>query len=310
MRATDATVLVAGSGNPTGHGVVQALHGVCRVVGYDSCEASDNPANLWCDNVQVPPAADAGYWDAVCGLVERHRPIAVIPSNDHDLSSLAYIADVLEGKGVVVNGLGPSTLDLLDKRATSRLFTRHGIRTPELLEGGPGHEPYVVRKSRAGHGKKFTCVVKDARARLVLPAGSDDRVVTRYVEGDEFTIDVLCDGSSNALSVVPRLRREVRYGMVHRGEVVRDELVIARTRELAERVRLVGVNCVQCIRTHADAWFFEVNCRPGSGSSLTTAAGVNMPTLWVKMLLGEPIAVPEPAWGTKMTRFFDGYYHT
>jgi carbamoyl-phosphate synthase large subunit len=305
------TVVIAGSGNVTGHGIAKALRGWCNVVGYDACDAIANPANLYCINATVPRSSDVGYPARVEALLRSTRPLAIIPSNDHDLRALQGMRSLLHDLDIVLNGDSQHAVALLDKRATSRLFQEAHIACPQVVSDvEPRRYPYVVRKQRVGEGKKFVYIVRsEVEERRITDAEWAAAFVTRFVEGGELTIDVLCDQLSNVLSAVPRARLEVRNGMVHRGEVVEDAAAIARATELARALRLTGINCVQCIRTDDEAYFFEVNCRPGSGLSLTTEAGINMPRLWIESLLGAVPDVPQPDWGLKMTRYFEGYYH-
>lgn len=302
-------VIVAGSGNVTGHGVISALRLDHAVIGYDSCDAQLNPAVELCNNFTVPRASDPEYMAAVMRLIEVHKPKTIIPSNDHDLRTLIAMQHALRAEDVTLNGLGDHTLTFLDKRRTSKLFTELGITTPELL-GTLDTAPMIVRKQLVGMGKKFTHLWLDPTTPATWITNEDfaGGVMTRYVEGKEFTIDILCDQRSNVLSVVPRLRHEVRNGMVHYAEVVKDDFLIVKSTELAQKLELTGVNCAQCIRTDADAYFFEVNPRPGSGMSLTTHAGVNMPQLWMMSLTGKKFTVPEPDWGLKMVRYYEGHY--
>jgi len=303
-------VLVAGSGNVTGQGVLAALTDAgVTCAGYDQCEEQANAANMFCDNLQAPRAADPFYQHWVMGLVYSMNPRVIIPSNDHDLRALLNMTDELSKRGIVVNGAGDYTGCFLDKLSTSKLFTEYSIDTPEVLETQPYKHPYVIRKRHVGVGRKFTYVAKNLDDDDAIPWNRlHECVATRFVEGQEYTIDILCNQSSQVLSVVPRLRRQVTAGIVTFAEVVKDDLVIEKCHHLATSLGLRGINCVQCIKNDKGAYFFEVNPRPGSGLSLTTAAGVNMPKLWLDSLSDDVVGVPEPDWGLKMVRYHAGRY--
>jgi carbamoyl-phosphate synthase large subunit len=169
--------------------------------------------------------------------------------------------------------------------------------------------PMVVRKRRVGEGTKQVYIVRTPAEREALgELSSADAVATEFLEGDEFTVDMLSDLDGNVLAVVPRLRRVVRHGIVHFGEIIRDTAVIESATMLGRRLGLTGVTCAQCIRRPHQCDYFEVNGRPGSGIDLTVAAGVNMPALWVRLAHGMDVQAPEPAWGLKMVRIYDGYF--
>src|ERR1700758_4696154 len=128
-------VLIAGSGNITGHGVAKALASTTwRFLGYDACDPKGNPANLFCNNERVHRAAAPEYATDVLDLVKRHRPQVIIPSNDHDLRALLSIHEQLRSLGCTINGHGPHSLTLLDKQATSNAFRTHGIESPRNLD--------------------------------------------------------------------------------------------------------------------------------------------------------------------------------
>lgn len=308
--------LVAGSGNVTGLGVIEALSqaqlGIDHfrlVAGYDCCEIEANAANMFCTNYKVPRASDPQYSSWVMMLVHDLHPQVIIPSNDHDLRVLLTFESELNAKGVILNGTCHNTTKFQDKLKTSYLFTDLGIQTPQLLSPTGYDYPYVVRKNRVGTGKKFSYMIRNNKDEANVPEDPSECVFTRLIEGQEYTIDIVCSQKSDVLAVIPRLRRRVTAGIVTFAEVVKDDLIIKQATDLAKKCQLRGINCVQCIRNDHGCFFFEVNPRPGSGTSLTTKAGVNMPELWIQSLYGT-VSHPEPKWGLKMVRYYAGHYFT
>ena len=302
-------VLVTGSGNVTGLNVVRALaaDGAIDVVGCDI--ESWNPANRYCLNATVPRASDKTYVSRILELIAAHHVTAIIPSNDHELRALATHVAEIEAAGARLNGTCAHQLSLLDKSATVDLFESHGIPTPRRVPLDGSVLPMVVRKRRVGDGAKIVQIVRTRSELSHLGPLSEDAVVaTEFVDGKEFTVDLLSDLSGEVLAVVPRLRRVVRHGIVFFAEVVQDRMVIESASALARRLGLTGVNCVQCIRHDDGCDYFEVNPRPGSGIDLSVAAGVNMPALWVRLAQGERVHPREPEWGLKLVRTYDGYF--
>lgn len=293
----------------TGLNVVRALtaDGGIDVVGCDVHPW--NAAERYCRNQTVPPARDPDYLPRILEIVEAHGVTAVIPSNDHELRALATNADQLEAHGARLNARCAHQLSLLDKLTTLQLFATHGVATPRQVPLDGSILPMVVRKRRVGEGAKHVHIVRTAAERDALgELRPDDVVATEFVEGDEFTVDMLSDLAGNVLAVVPRLRREVRHGIVHFGEIVQDPMVIESATALGQRLGLTGITCSQCIRTRHECYYFEVNARPGSGIDLTVAGGVNMPALWVRLAHGVEVQAPVPDWGLKLVRIYDGYF--
>lgn len=302
-------VLVAGSGNVTGLNVIRSLVGQTNVEVIGCDFDAENPSKLFCPSFEVPRCADASYPEAIKKLVNEEGVTHIIASNDHDVRALTKIKQ--ENKGFpVFNGYCNNTLACLDKRATETLFVKAGVKTP-LIVNDRCDFPYVLRIEKMGKVKKFVHIIKNQQdAEAITEEEYQAGIMTRFVEGTEYTVDVLCDSQSILLSAVPRERITVVGGMVHHARIVNDKELINQCAKIALSVGLVGMSCIQCIKTIDNEYYFiEINPRPGSGIDLSINAGVNMPLLWLKETSGEVVDVPSPRWGMQMKRFFSGYYY-
>ena len=312
------TVLVTGSGNMTGVNLIRALRmndEHIDVIGCDVSLVESNVSNiLGVKNYQVPRAADNAYMHAIAKIVKAHNVRAVIASNDHEVRALANNIKMLADLGVTFNGYTPEVLTFLNKERTTRLLEKHGIKTPKLLPNTcmpyPWPGPYVIRKNCVGSEQKFTHIIRVPSDVDSVPprVWKSDSVITEYVQGREYTIDVLCD-HGKMLSAAIRWRRSVIYGTVHFGEIVKDDDVMQKVCKVARVSQLDGINCVQCIITDdKECYFTEINPRPGTGIDLTVNAGVNMPVIWLERLSGLTPGIPSATIGMKMTRFYSGHY--
>jgi predicted ATP-grasp superfamily ATP-dependent carboligase len=243
----------------------------------------------------------------VSALAQKHGARYIIASNDHEVRALAMCAEKFKRCGVTINAMTSNVLSYLDKLETSNLFSAAGVPTPKVLTAVNPPLPYVVRKRLVGSGRKYTHIVRTVDEENVLSFFPDASIITECLSGDEYTVDVLAH-QGFMVAAVPRLRREVRNGMVHFGEVVKDYKVLNWTQHMVGQLKFDGIYCVQCIKNKDGCFFFEVNPRPGSGIDLSTAAGVNMPLLWLMSQEGNKFSAPEPVWGTKMVRYSSGYY--
>ena len=302
-------VLVAGSGNVTGLNVIRALVGQpdVKVIGCDF--DAENPSKLFCPSFEVPLCADSRYPSSILELVKRQGITHIIASNDHDVRALTQIKQNNK-EFPIFNGFCNNTLACLDKRETEQLFVKAGVRTPLIVKDRSDY-PYVLRIENMGKVKKFVHIIKNQQdAEAVTEDEYKAGIMTRYVEGTEYTVDVLCDSQSRLLSAVPRERITIVGGMVHHARIVYDEELIAQCAKIALSAGLVGMSCIQCIKTEDNQYYFiEINPRPGSGIDLSINAGVNMPLLWLEETSGEAVEVPEPIWGMQMKRYFCGYYY-
>lgn len=299
-------ILIAGSGNTTGINVIKALQDEYAIIGTDCKEL--NAANKFCTNFTVPLASSQTYESTMLDIIDRHNVTHVISTNDHDTRALLMMHDILATKNIAHNGYCDNALLLLDKENTSTLFIKHGIDTPATLNRP--EIPFVLRKKEMGNKSKFLYIIRnEADMENVPHEAFSSGVLTEYVAGPEFTVDVLCDADGNALCVVPRQRLEVRGGMVWHGRTVKDDVLIEEVMAICKKLRLCGIMCIQCIkRADGRFSFIEINPRPGSGIDLSVNSGCNLPSLWVRLTNESVVSVHEPHWGMEMVRYNSAYY--
>ena len=121
-----------------------------------------------------------------------------------------------------------------------------------------------------------------------------DYVPTRssrtYLDGPEFTIDVLCDFAGTPLSIVPRERVVIRAGVIDRGRTVNDPVADrARAGRAPRRLPFVGAVNIQCRLVDGRPVVFEINPRFSGGIPLTIAAGADFPRMLVELALGRRV---------------------
>ena len=115
-------------------------------------------------------------------------------------------------------------------------------------------------------------------------------VVQEYLDGPEFTLDLLCDFDGRPLSVVPRERVVIRAGVIDRGRTVQDPRLIALALACAEVFRFAGPVNIQCRMVDGSPKVFEINPRFSGGMPLTIAAGADFPAKLVDLALGRHVA--------------------
>lgn len=300
------TVLVAGTGNTTGINVIKALMGECKIIGTDCNEI--NAANKFCMNYIVPRADNEQYKTTILDIIEREKITHIISTNDHDTRTLFMMHNILEDRKVIHNAYCNNAFSFLDKEKTTHLFQKNHIDTPNILN--KPRIPFVLRKKEMGNRSKFLYIVRNEDDIKYIPNEVFlQGIMTEYVNGSEFTIDVLCDSESNTLCIIPRQRLEVRNGIVWHGKTVKDENLIELVKNICKKLHICGIMCLQCIKcTNEKFKFIEINPRVGSGIDLSIHSGCNIPLLWIKLTSKETFTMPELHWGTEMIRYNSAYF--
>jgi carbamoyl-phosphate synthase large subunit len=145
-------------------------------------------------------------------------------------------------------------------------------------------------KPRTGRGGVGAFPVRSRRELEFFLEYVTDPVVQTFLDGPEFTIDVLCDFAGAPLSVVPRERVVVRAGVVDRGRTVRDSRLTDLALACTEALRFAGPINIQCRVVDGRPVVFEINPRFSGGIPLTIAAGADFPRMLVELARGRRVS--------------------
>jgi carbamoyl-phosphate synthase large subunit len=239
---------------------------------------------------EVPYSTDPEYVEALLAICRRERVGLLVPTIDDELPVLASAAHIFAAAGVRV-AVSPVETTLVgnDKRLTAQTLQARGVPAAStwLPSEVPASPPFpLFVKPRRGRGGVGAFPARD-RAELRFFVGYvPDAVVQPFLDGPEFTIDVLCDFEGTPLSVVPRERVVVRAGVVDRGRTVRDPRLIDVGLACARALAFVGAVNIQVRVVDCTPIVFEINPRFSGGIPLTIAAGADFPQVLVHLARG------------------------
>jgi carbamoyl-phosphate synthase large subunit len=243
---------------------------------------------------EVPLSDDPAYFDAVQAICLRHQIGLVVPTIDDEIPRFAAVRDRFDAIGtrVAVSPLD-TALATTDKWETCRRLAAAGVAAattwlPEDLPAAPRFPLFV--KPRSGRGSIQAFAARDAVELEFFLRYVSAPVVQQYLEGPEFTLDLLCDFEGRPLSVVPRERVVIRAGVIDRGRTVQDPKLIALALACAEVFTFAGPVNIQCRTVDGSPTVFEINPRFSGGIPLTIAAGADFPATLVDLALGRPVA--------------------
>jgi carbamoyl-phosphate synthase large subunit len=131
--------------------------------------------------------------------------------------------------------------------------------------------------------------VRNARELAFFLDYVPEPVLETYLDGPEFTIDLLCDFAGQPLSIVPRERVVIRAGVTDRGRTVKDASLIALAEACAVALPFAGPVNIQCRVVDGRPIVFEINPRFSGGIPLTIEAGADFAQMLVELALGRPV---------------------
>ncbi|MGH1522668.1 ATP-grasp domain-containing protein [Leifsonia sp. L25] len=297
MTRSVTRVLVTGAGGPAGIAVIRSLLKRADV----EVHAADMDG--WASGLYlvpesarriVPPGKSPEFVDDVIALCAADDVDVLFSTVDVELPGLAARRDELAVVGTALAAPSHETLvTCLDKYRLAEAVDGHA-RIPEtrlLDREGVGAEwvfPVIV-KPRSGAGSRGVRLIAD---RAALEALGEDRsiIIQENLPGEEFSVDVLAGLDGAVIAAVPRSRERVDSGVSIAGRTVRRAELSDTAADVARAIGLTGVANVQ-LRYSSDGVpaLLEVNPRFPGAMPLTIAAGVDMPSLLLDLVLGRPV---------------------
>lgn len=256
----------------------------------------------------VDPQLDpAGYANEVASLSHGLGASAVLPATESALRALSGRESLFEA------AVGTNGVELLDRVTDKALLAvagaEAGLPAPPALELragddlGPVTYPAVVKPLRTvdatGDGTLRTADVirvdDEPELERALVAAGGPMLVQRYVTG---TLAAVAGVAWRGETVVTGHQRSERIWPPGRGitafgrTVPIDPELDVRVRELVAWSGWSGVFQVQVIDDGERRWLIDLNPRLYGSLGLLVAAGLNLPAIWVELLLGRE---PAPA---------------
>jgi carbamoyl-phosphate synthase large subunit len=284
---TDLNIIRTAVGSLPSRGLIDAL----EEYGFSVVGADANPAaygHLYLDDSAVVPRGDEPtFVDTVSEIVVDHDIDAILAGPEAELLALAGHKAKLSALGATVLCPDAKTVEVCaDKRQTHMAFADAGIPIPDLYERETVEFPCIV-KPRSGGGSAGVNVARSESELAVYAAQLDDPIFQEYVEGAEYTVDVLSGVDGRPLSVVPRRRHSVESGKSVTGETVTRKDIIEHCKTISREFNLFGPSCIQCIDGPDGLRFIEVNTRFGGGAVLSMHADSSMLANLERLIRGE-----------------------
>jgi carbamoyl-phosphate synthase large subunit len=258
----------------------------------------------------VPRIHDPAYVPALAELCQRHGVGVVLPLTDLDLEVLAVACARRELPALVPDPeIARATFD---KYETHLLLGRLGLPSPPTALPGEALESFpVMIKPRRGSGARSIHRADDAAAaEFFVDYVKEPTMIQRFMDGPEFSIDVLGDRQGRCLNAIPRTMIESRGGESIKGTVIDDPELVELGVRVCEALGVRGPATIQVFRDRElGLGITDVNTRFGGAFPAPMYAalpGRTYPELIVRMGAGESIEphVGEFRSGLTFTRYY------
>ncbi len=233
-----------------------------------ACQVSDG-------YFKVPRVTDSSYTDILLNQCKQKNISIIIPTIDTELTVLAEVKEKFEKEGVFIAVSSKEiceTFYLKDK--TEEFFLKNGFDTPRRVDINNCAYPVFAKLNNSSCSIGAQIVYTPELAKEL--SKDKNYVFQEFIQGDEYTVDIFIDKHEEVISVVPRLRMEVRAGEVSKAKTVKDKKIINEIKKLCKKLKgAYGCITVQLFKTNNRIVFIEINPRFGGGYPLSYLAGAD-----------------------------------
>jgi len=227
------------------------------------------------------------YLTFISDLVIKNRIDIIIPCYSKEIRLFSENKDHFESLGAKMILPSPKAIDLCDNKLLSINFVNKlGIPVPETVENPTVGCLPIFSKLSKGSGSEGAVYINNEHLLKNALNSKDSRIFQEYIDGQEYTVDLISNFDKELLVSCPRKRLSIKAGQSVKGITVKSKRLSKYSKIICREFGLVGICNIQFIKKGNQYYFIEINPRSASGGLLLTVnAGVNLPLIALKLML-------------------------
>lgn len=229
------------------------------------------------------------YVDELLDICKEEKIDMLLSFYDFDVYVLSKFIKEFEEIGVkpVISSHQVNTV-CFDKFETYRFLNAQGFKTPWTMTADEAAQreipsyPVIV-KPRFGFGSNAISIANNrAEAEFFLNYyDNEDMIVQEFIEGPEYSFDVLNDFNGETVTAVAKRKIKMRAGETDQGYAIKDERLTECAMRLGRELSHVGPLDVDFFLKDGEVYILELNPRFGGGYPITHLAGIDFPKILI-----------------------------
>jgi len=242
----------------------------------------------------VPKDSSPLFIPKLLALCKKYHVKLMIPTRDEELKIFAKNKEKFNKIGTTIMVSDVKVVEIcFDKLKFVKFCKENNLSIPktytyEQIKKGLVKFPLFIN-NRFSKGSKNAFKVNNKDELNLYLKIIKNPIIQEYINEKEYTIDLFADFQGNIISVVPRERIYTFGGESFIGKTYKNKEIIESTINLAQKLKLIGHNTIQCFFDGKIVKFIEVNPRYGGGVNLSFAAGVNTPLYLIQLIKGKKV---------------------
>lgn len=279
-------VMMSAAGSVVAPGIIRHLQKLGHyVIGHDCCESGYGLK-----------LCDEAYYSRRGGPPDLQRNFDIyLPFLDEELRLL----NGQHYKPPAIACSPPETLAIFtDKFEQQKAFECVGLPVAPRAHHGD-----IIAKPTRGRGGNG--IIRTSDETMIGELAFAGYLVQRFIEGDEYTVDVLVGRAGTFLFAVPRLRIQAK-GVSIIGRIRMDPELIDLAKRVTSAFHFAGPINIQMIREKGTGklYIIELNPRLSGSCMFTVMAGFDILDATIRLFSGKPFVPPEKVEEITVRRYY------
>lgn len=302
------TVLIPEAGGDAGLSAFKSLvyeHGMnIRIIATDADPKA--PSISIKKFIHVPYATDEErYMEAMKRIMEKYEPSLIMPTSDFDAKVLSRNKLELAQYGCIPVVSDEEVINAWeDKLCMAETHPSIHPVTSLHPDNVPGE--YIFAKPRYGVGSRGIIVLHREEALYHYEFHKEEYIYQELLEGEQYTVDVLCSLDGQPLQAVTRRVYRLKGGVDTVCAIVHSPKMEHIAMELCRNYSVVGAACFEFMFDKQGEPLL-IDCQPRlSGAHIvTTIAGLNIPAQLIELSKGNEFTPKPVNYNVKVVRTFN-----
>jgi len=235
--------------------------------------------------IKCPKLSESNYWNFIEDLIFKNKINFVFVTNSIEVLEWSQKKTLLVEKYNCKVFLNDEQIIKIcdDKMNTYKWCIENNIKIPPIV--GLDYRPCII-KPLIGCGAANIEILKTNINIISENANRNinNFIVQKYINGIEFTSDIISDENGNVINIVPKQRLLVKNGQSFKSTIKMDEDIINFVKNVALKINNKSVINIQVIKEFEtnEIFLIEINPRWTTTIGLSIEGGVNMPLMLVE----------------------------
>ena len=203
----------------------------------------------------------------------------------------------------------------IDKYTANLAISQLGLNIPKIYQK---EDLNLYNTSKIIVREKVSCcssgiqIIDNPTTSKINGCNLSNSFIQEYIDGDEYTVDVLCDINGTPQYIIPRKRIAIRNGITYKCLIENNELLISNCKKIYKKYYIPGFSNVQFIVRNGEAYFIELNPRLGGTTIASSLVTKNLMEEYVNHFYNGQAILSDGSikWNTIITRYYEEKAYT